>query len=399
MGDELGHNLGLGHGGGDNRNYKPNYLSIMNYSFQLTGLPAGNPGRTWDYSTERLFDLQESGGLDEADGIHTQDPNIRTVHWGCGGDRHDVQGNQIDWNCDGDTTDLNVTADVNKDGDTTVLSGNLDWGFLTFTGGAIGVPGSLRPLPPATLAVDEYTREQADRDQQTVTLPVLGTVTVPVDPVQAGSTATTSATFTLTSGSLSQVNAVWTWGDGSTSAGTIIGSPSAAQVTGSHVYAKAGVYPVTLALAGSGGTVTSPPVSIVVYDPKAGALAGLGTIAVPAGSYSGTPEMAGTVAIGVAASYLKAKTKPVAAMALRWPEAGLTIVSTSARYLVVDGKTARLAGRATIGGAGSYEYELTAVDGAPDRLRLVVWDPAIGGRTSVGQWFSIPTGRRRPRPR
>ena len=37
---ELGHNLGLRHGGDDLPNFKPNYLSVMNYSFQLTGLGA-----------------------------------------------------------------------------------------------------------------------------------------------------------------------------------------------------------------------------------------------------------------------------------------------------------------------------------------------------------------------
>lgn len=36
---ELGHNLGLLHGGFENNNYKPNYLSIMNYLYQLYGLP------------------------------------------------------------------------------------------------------------------------------------------------------------------------------------------------------------------------------------------------------------------------------------------------------------------------------------------------------------------------
>ncbi|HKA35219.1 MAG TPA: choice-of-anchor D domain-containing protein [Thermoanaerobaculia bacterium] len=37
---ELGHNLGLTHGGGsDNTNFKPNFLSVMNYNYQLTGIP------------------------------------------------------------------------------------------------------------------------------------------------------------------------------------------------------------------------------------------------------------------------------------------------------------------------------------------------------------------------
>jgi hypothetical protein len=36
---ELGHNLGLRHGGFEERNLKPNYLSVMNYAYQLYGLP------------------------------------------------------------------------------------------------------------------------------------------------------------------------------------------------------------------------------------------------------------------------------------------------------------------------------------------------------------------------
>ncbi|MFT3838685.1 MAG: hypothetical protein QM723_17025 [Myxococcaceae bacterium] len=36
---ELGHNFGLRHGGSDDVGYKPNYLSVMNYLYQLVGLP------------------------------------------------------------------------------------------------------------------------------------------------------------------------------------------------------------------------------------------------------------------------------------------------------------------------------------------------------------------------
>ncbi len=41
---ELGHNLGLRHGGSDNSNNKPNYYSIMNYIYQLQGLDASPSG-------------------------------------------------------------------------------------------------------------------------------------------------------------------------------------------------------------------------------------------------------------------------------------------------------------------------------------------------------------------
>jgi hypothetical protein len=57
---ELGHNFGLGHGGGDSINFKPNYLSIMSYSFQTTGL-------AYDWDTDLVGD---SVGLDfDRDGI------------------------------------------------------------------------------------------------------------------------------------------------------------------------------------------------------------------------------------------------------------------------------------------------------------------------------------------
>ncbi|MDE3090418.1 MAG: VWA domain-containing protein, partial [Chloroflexota bacterium] len=71
---ELGHTLGLGHGGPaklacpDKQcdiNYKPNYLSVMNYSFQMSGLlERGGDNKLrdgyFDYSRVGLPDLNES---------------------------------------------------------------------------------------------------------------------------------------------------------------------------------------------------------------------------------------------------------------------------------------------------------------------------------------------------
>ena len=51
---ELGHNLGLYHGGDSNENWKPNYLSVMNYSFQFAGIIKDGSFGTFDYSR---FDL------------------------------------------------------------------------------------------------------------------------------------------------------------------------------------------------------------------------------------------------------------------------------------------------------------------------------------------------------
>ena len=67
---ELGHNLGLGHGGNDLiTNYKPNYLSVMNYFFQVSGIPqSGGRPPLFSYSRYKLPTLDEHQ-LDERRGI------------------------------------------------------------------------------------------------------------------------------------------------------------------------------------------------------------------------------------------------------------------------------------------------------------------------------------------
>jgi hypothetical protein len=70
---ELGHNLGLGHGGA-NQNWESNYLSVMNYRFQYGiaySASAGSTsifGRKLDYSEEALPTLNEAH-LDESAGL------------------------------------------------------------------------------------------------------------------------------------------------------------------------------------------------------------------------------------------------------------------------------------------------------------------------------------------
>ncbi len=74
---ELGHTLGLGHGGTlsngtwDSVNFKPNYLSIMNYHFQIVGVPRFRNGSIvyeLDYQQSAADNLNESR-LNERDGI------------------------------------------------------------------------------------------------------------------------------------------------------------------------------------------------------------------------------------------------------------------------------------------------------------------------------------------
>ncbi len=119
---ELGHNLGLRHGGKDDTNCKPNYLSIMSYSLQIQGL---QPFGIFDYSTTALPTLNENQ-LNETEGI--QDDGFITfygppadldgIDQGLDGDLTDdwLVGRgigAIDWDNDGSALELNAAADIN----------------------------------------------------------------------------------------------------------------------------------------------------------------------------------------------------------------------------------------------------------------------------------------------
>ena len=113
---ELGHNLGLDHGGNEARNYKPNYLSVMNYSFQL-GIPyAASVGSTsavgarLDYSATALPTLDESH-LDETRGIQAGSTDITFFNTPLGFGVGPASG-AIDWNQDGQATGTDVAVDV-----------------------------------------------------------------------------------------------------------------------------------------------------------------------------------------------------------------------------------------------------------------------------------------------
>ncbi len=151
---EFGHNLGLFHGGDENVNRKPNYLSIMSYSWQLTGLLVGSSFGTVDYSFVDLDDLNEST-LDETIGLTPTAPiaGYGTIYF-CGGVTTQVNNatGPIDWNCDGSNT-TGVAQNINNSGGLTTLTGFDDWDNIRFDGGAVGQLGA--ELPTETEANEE----------------------------------------------------------------------------------------------------------------------------------------------------------------------------------------------------------------------------------------------------
>jgi YVTN family beta-propeller protein len=177
---ELGHSIGLEHGGDLDVNCKPNYLSIMNYSFDYEGLiDADNPtNHIVDYSREPLGKLTE-GELSEPAGIgagavETPDGNdvvFKTLWYDVDGDeQQDRSDGALDWTGDGDKTDAGPDVDVDLDdgpecksaGDQETLTGFDDWVKLDREG---LVPREQHEEAPDEPTFERHAQLQAFWDQ------------------------------------------------------------------------------------------------------------------------------------------------------------------------------------------------------------------------------------------
>lgn len=166
---ELGHTLGLGHGGRnddgspDYLNRKPNYPSIMSYNFQMTGVVKTDATTVLDYSR---YDTDSPGGtipaVDENALVETFGITATGAMTGFRG-MHSctapaatrltyvrfLYGTQVDWDCSGgamssvaQAIDINKVQKVTEAASTTTLIPHTDWDRILFTGGSIGEAGA-----------------------------------------------------------------------------------------------------------------------------------------------------------------------------------------------------------------------------------------------------------------
>ncbi|MBI3039272.1 hypothetical protein HYY75_09535, partial [bacterium] len=156
---ELGHNLGLSHGGDVATNYKPNYRSIMNYMYQINGLPViGNPkeGDRYYWYRYKNVDGQSGGSLfkqyfpsgNPLDDLHDNEEttsfnmefsdgsgvsaiNEGSISEPAGLKRAGSVG--VDYNGNGNTTDGAVSMDLNPGEGTAIetLNDFNDWAAIS----------------------------------------------------------------------------------------------------------------------------------------------------------------------------------------------------------------------------------------------------------------------------
>ncbi|MFP2904208.1 hypothetical protein ACLESD_03855 [Pyxidicoccus sp. 3LFB2] len=152
---ELGHNIGLLHGGNENANYKPNYLSIMNYEYQLHGFGIGGLNNVFDYSRVRVAAFNEQS-VNEGSAFAPVAPTTEADLARISGLRfNDVQvvGNasaNLDFNANGSIQAASYVRDFNRNGFADVFAASQnDWAALRFDGGGqigFATPGLTQEL-------------------------------------------------------------------------------------------------------------------------------------------------------------------------------------------------------------------------------------------------------------
>ena len=201
----------------------------------------------------------------------------------------------------------------------------------------------------------------------------------PIDPCPVGTITTMGARFTHGGGSHS---AVWNWGDGFTTAGTVSEvSGLGGYVSGTHTYTAAGVYTVNLTVSDQTGLEAQSIFRyVVIYDPNSGFVTGGGWINSPAGAYVPNPLLTGKATFGFNSKYNRGASVPTGQTQFTFHAAGMDFHSDNYEWLVVSGAKARYKGSGTMNCSGDYGFILIATDGqvkgggGTDKFRIKIWD-------------------------
>jgi hypothetical protein len=281
---------------------------------------------------------------------------------------------------EGSSVTLTATGN-DPDGDTLVYAWDLDNDGTFEAGGQsvsfAGVDG------PAIYTVGVQVTDEGGLSATATAIvtvnnlaPLVGPITAPTSPVKTGVTVNSSASFT-DAGILDTHTALWDWGDGSTSSGVVTETNGSGSVTGSHSYAEAGLYPITLTVTDKdGGSSQSIFEAVIVYNPSGGFITGGGWINSPAGAYLEKPTRKGPALAAFAVKYLRSSSiVPTGNFEFLFLAGNLQFQATSFDWLVVDqtSKTAQFQGTGRINGKGSYKFMVWADDNRPDKMRIKIW--------------------------
>ncbi len=232
---------------------------------------------------------------------------------------------------------------------------------------------AVQAIDPGGLSTTASTTVQIDNVS-----PSLGAIVASDEPLQANSTIATSATF-FDPAPADTHTTEWDWGDGNTSLGLV--DFLNGMVSDSHTYTEAGVYTIRLTLTDDdGGQDMIEYYYIVIYDPSAGYITGLGTIFSPPGAYVPNPGLNGIANFGFVAKYWPGLQVPTGKTQFQFQIAELDFLSTNYQWLILAGARAIWKGTGTINGSGNYGFIISAIDEKwtpitnQDLFRIKIWD-------------------------
>ncbi len=209
--------------------------------------------------------------------------------------------------------------------------------------------------------------------------PVLGQITAPSSPVQVNNLVTVNNSFTDDPDD--SHTAIWNWGDGTNSTGTITELGGSGTVQGVHAYTSPGVYTIALTVNNNHGLSSTVNFTyVVIFDPDGGFVTGGGWINSPQGAYSENTALTGKAIFGFNSKYQHGATIPTGDTQFNFQVAGLNFKSKQYDWLVISGAKAQYKGTGTINGLGNYNFILTATDGQingggnVDKFRMKITD-------------------------
>lgn len=217
--------------------------------------------------------------------------------------------------------------------------------------------------------------------------PSVGPITAPTTPVRINTTLSASASFT-DPGAIDTHTASWDWGDGTSSAGTVVESAGAGSANGGHIYSEPGVYEVALTVTdNNSGQGVSVFQYAVIYDATTTrTVSGTKEFTSPLGALVADTSITGKASFGFTARYDASGS--VLPIGNNW--ASLTLKDGNTTYidfnadaytsLVVSGTKVTLQGTGTYNGVSGYTILITAIDnsltGGQDLVRYQIKSPS-----------------------
>lgn len=213
-----------------------------------------------------------------------------------------------------------------------------------------------------------YTYQEDENDA-----PIAGTITVSPNPVQINTLVNVSAPFT-DEDSLDSHTAVWDWGDGTSSPGSMSENNGSGTVSGTHSYTSSGVYTITLTIEdneGLGDTQVYEYVS--VYNPtNQSRFNGVRLFTSPVGALQSDPNFTGKAQFGIRANY--DGTSAAGDVNLHMLQANFNFESTSLNVLVITNNIAYIRGSGILNGIPGYTYFIKGTDDTLDTVRFQIKD-------------------------